>query len=117
MRFPLRLPRPFGLEPLELALYLWGTTFLIVVALLLAGRAPTLSYRVYEAAGHDWQARHPLYRDGTLEGFQYFPQAALLFSGFARLGPLGGVLWRASGWVAIAWGLWRIVGGLAPAER
>lgn len=118
MTFRLRLQRPFGLEPLELAVLLWGTTFLIVVALLLAGRAPTLSYRVYEAAGRHWQARQPLYEDGTLEGFQYFPQAALLLSGFARLGtPLGGVLWRASGWIAIACGLWRVVGALVPAQR
>jgi hypothetical protein len=118
MRLPLRPRRPFGLEPLELAVLLWSTAFLIVVVLLLAGRAPTLSYRVYEAAGRHWQARQPLYEDGTLEGFQYFPQAALLLSGFARWGsPLGGVLWRAAGWIALASGLWRILGALVPAQR
>ena len=119
-RVPLGVWRDLFAPPasLPLALLLWGITFCVVSALLLAGRAPTLSYRVYEAAGRHWLARQPLYEPHTLEGFQYFPQSAMAFAVFASLGtPAGGLVWRVAEWAAFASGLWRACGLLAPERR
>jgi hypothetical protein len=104
--------------PLRLTRLLWWTTFCVVSALLLTGRAPAVSYGVYEAAGRHWLARQPLYEPHTLEGFQYFPQSAMVFAAFASLGrPMGGLVWRAAQWGAFASGLWRASGLLVPERR
>jgi alpha-1,2-mannosyltransferase len=104
---------------LLVAALLWCTTFFVVSALLLTGRAPTtLSYRVYAAAGQHWLARQPLYESGTLEGFQYLPQSAMIFAIFAWLGsPTGDLLWRAAGWIGLASGLWRVTAALVPTRH
>jgi alpha-1,2-mannosyltransferase len=110
-----RRARAFVRQPARVGVAIWCACFALVIGLVVAGVAPTLSYRVYAGAGQRWLAHEALYEAGTLEGFQYFPQAAMLLSLFARLGsPLGGVAWRALGWGLTASGIWRWARALAP---
>ncbi len=75
-------------------------------------------YDVYLAAAKAFLGHHPLYQPGTIDGFQYPPHAAILFTPMVWLGsPAGEVVWRAAGWALYAWGLWRVCQLLAPTPR
>jgi hypothetical protein len=93
-----------------LALALWTVPFLIVIVLLLIVRySHEIPFDVYSDAARRWWAHEPLYDLRNIDGFQYFPQSAILFSPFAFLGsPLGVVLWRAPAWALFAHALWRL---------
>ncbi|MEM7138353.1 MAG: glycosyltransferase family 87 protein [Myxococcota bacterium] len=94
---------------------LWTVTFVVVVSLGLAGFMHSISYDIYEAAGQDWTRRSALYETSAVEGFQYFPQAAMFFALFSALGsPWGGILWRALSWALLATGTLRLTALMAP---
>ncbi len=105
---------------LYVAIAAWVLAFAVIIALVLTGHKATRSYQVYEGAGRHWLHGQPLYETHDVEGFQYFPQAAIVMAAFAWLGqPLGGVLWRTLWWTMYAVGVWRVTRRLAPerAER
>ena len=118
--------RARGSPPIQLVFARWGLlvacaiwlmAFVVTLSLLLAGRLEAIPYGVYAAAGARWLAHAPLYETRTIDGFQYFPQSALLFSPFAWLGsPLGDTTWRALGWSLYALGVWRLARLLAPTQ-
>lgn len=94
---------------------LWCLGFALMIGLLLAGRLDSIPYHVYAAAGRRWLAHAPLYETETIDGFQYFPQSALLLAPFAWFGsPWGDVAWRATNWALYALGIWRVSRLLAP---
>ena len=97
-----------------LAVLVWVVAFAVAIGLVATGRVECVPYEVYAAAGQRWRAHAPLYELRTIDGFQYLPQAAILFVPFAWLGAAGAILWRAIGWAAYALGAWRVVRLLAP---
>lgn len=102
---------------LLIAIAAWLVGFAIWISMVLDGTTTTVSWRVYEAAGLHWRHSEPLYETRTIEGFQYFPQSAMLISPFTWLGhALGGVAWRATWWTLYAVGLWRMMRRIAPAH-
>ncbi|MGB5810024.1 MAG: glycosyltransferase family 87 protein [Polyangiales bacterium] len=101
-----------------LAWLAWAVTFGVVVGLGLSGFMHSISYDIYEAAGLRWMAGSALYETTTVEGFQYFPQAAMLFAPFAAIGsPWGGFLWRAVSWGLLAMGTDRLSRLMVPAQK
>lgn len=113
MRFGSALDR-FGLHA---GVALWILVYAATIALLLDGRIDARPYGVYAAAGARFLAREPLYELVTIDNFQYFPQAAILFSPFSWLGsPWGDLAFRALGWTLLALGVWRVASRLAPAR-
>ncbi len=72
----------------------WAALFLLVAAMIVAGRYRT-AVVPYWMAALNWLAGRGLY-DGTgVGGFVYLPQAAILFAPFAMLPQaVGEVLWR-----------------------
>jgi hypothetical protein len=100
---------------MRMAVVTWCGVFAVMIGLLLTGHIDAVPYHVYAAAGQRWLEHKPLYETVTIDGFQYFPQAALLFSPFAWLGhPVGDVAWRALAWLLYATGIWRLARDLAP---
>ncbi|MDB4974452.1 MAG: hypothetical protein JWN48_2793 [Myxococcaceae bacterium] len=100
---------------LWIAYALWCCVFLVPAVQLLRGRSHAIPYGVYVTAGAHWLARAPLYDLSNIDGFQYFPQAALIFSPLPWLGsPLGDLLFRALGWSTYAWGMFRLARKLNP---
>lgn len=65
----------------------------------------SIPYEAYVAAGSRWLAREPLYDLSNIDGFQYFPSAALLFASLTWLPKL---LWLGLNWFGYAWGLERL---------
>lgn len=115
MRFPIDPARPFGLPPAFVAGAIWTATFALLVGLWLAGHVPSISYGVYAAAGQRWLEGKPLYDTTNIEGFQYFPQSAMLLAPLSALGsPAGDILWRALAWIVLATGTLRLTKQLAP---
>jgi alpha-1,2-mannosyltransferase len=113
LKYLTRLVARYGRQA---AWLIWLVAFAIMIDLLLAGRLESIPYHVYAAAGRRWLDRAPLYELKSIDGFQYFPQSALLFAPFAWLGtPVGDVAWRALGWLLYASGIWRLARRLAPA--
>ncbi len=110
----------FGLgatRAMQVAHVIWAGVFAVMTFLLLAGYIHAVPYHEYQTAGQRWLAHQPLYDLTNIDGFQYFPQAALVFAPFAKLGwPLGDVLWRAIGWGLYALGIWRLACQLKPAQ-
>ena len=101
--------------PRYLAAAAWLLVFVLVV--VLSHRWLGRSFRVYQAAGGHWLHQQPLYDTRTIEGFQYFPQAAMLMAPFAWLGqPLGGLAWRALWWTLYGAGMARVVTRVAPQQ-
>jgi hypothetical protein len=96
----------------------WAALFALA-AFLLAGRhIATDVWLVYSAAGRHWLAQTPLYATNTIDDFQYFSQAAMLFSALAQLGtPLGGIVWRALGWGLYGHAMWRLSSVASPDQR
>lgn len=114
----LDLSRPLGMHPSVAAWIVWLGTFCVVIVLVLTRLVHSISYDIYSAAGERWIARAPLYETGEVEGFQYFPQAAMFFALFTNFGwSLGGVLWRALGWGLLATGTLRLSASMAPERR
>ncbi len=110
--------RPLGLPPVLAAGLVWAVVFIVVLSLRLTGVIHGNSYGFYEAAGHRWLNREPLYDLTTIEGFQYFPPAALVFAPFAAMGwPWGNVLWRALEWGLLIFGVRRCTAELTTARR
>ncbi|MDB4988644.1 MAG: hypothetical protein JWN04_3822 [Myxococcaceae bacterium] len=100
---------------ITIASILWIVTFVVPAALIVAGRMRAIPFREYMGAGRRWWQHEPLYDLGNIDGFQYLPQAAILFSPLAWLGsPTSDVLFRALGWSLYAFGLWRFVRILVP---
>jgi len=96
----------------------WSVTFAIVTGLFLVKRWDTPPYTTYAGAGQRFLAHAPLYDLTNIDGFQYFPHAALIFAPFAWLGsPAGDVTWRAIGWLACAFGMLRLAQRLSPRQR
>lgn len=94
---------------------IWCVSWLIMIGLLLLGRITSIPDHVYLAAGQRWIDRQPLYDLSHIDGFQYFPQSALLLSVFSRLGsPLDAIVWRALGWGLYALSIWRFAHKLIP---
>lgn len=78
-------------------MFAWTTTR------LLQGRLSSIAFRVYMKAGLHWWFHAPLYDLRGIDGFQYFPHAALIFAPISRLGTPGRELcWRALEWGAYA---------------
>jgi hypothetical protein len=98
-----------------LALLIWNGVFVLILAAVLTHHVRAIPYGVYADAGRRWLDAQPLYELKTIDGFQYFPQAAVLFAPLAWLGsPLGEIAWRALSWYGYAFGLWRLARQLAP---
>ncbi|MDB4968850.1 MAG: hypothetical protein JWN44_4539 [Myxococcales bacterium] len=92
---------------MAIALTTWLASFLIVVLWILLHFKRLDSWCVYAGSATRWSARQPLYSSG-IDGFQYLPQAALVFGAFAKLGvPLGDLAWRAVTWALLAHAVWR----------
>jgi len=109
--------RPFGLDGHRAAWALWVASFAILRVLGRALHWAAVPYATYAAAGGRWLAHEPLYDLSNIDGFQYFPPAALVFAPLAWLGsPLGDELWRALGWGACALGMSRLTRVLMPAR-
>lgn len=89
------------------ALALWCVPLLFVALRSALGLNHVDSWCVYAAAVARWHARQPLYDTG-IDGFQYLPQATLVFAPFAALGhPLGDIAWRAASWALFGQAVWR----------
>jgi len=109
---PLRTPGP---HDLALAVSIWCATFVVVVSRVLAGQVEAIPFGVYSAAAERWLAHQPLYETQTIDGFQYFPQSAMLFAPFTLLGfTAASVAWRGLWWGLYAFGIWRVAALLAP---
>src|SRR4051794_7095502 len=94
---------------------IWLAAFVTLVYVLLTHVIHPLPYGVYADAGRHWLQRKPLYDLRNIDGFQYFPPAALVFAPFTWLGsPLGGVAWRGVNWLALGFGMWRMARLLQP---
>jgi hypothetical protein len=92
-----------------IAVIAWGATFLLIALRVVRGHQLVDCWRVYAAAGQRLWARQPLYDIHTIDDFQYFPHAAIVFSAVTRLGaPVSGIVWRLVGWGLFAHGLWRL---------
>lgn len=105
---------PFWLA--AVACLVWCCSFGVVLEAVLAGRVEVVPFDTYMAAAERWLAHQPLYETRTIDGFQYFPQSALIFAPFAVLGPVAGaVCWRALWWALYAFGIWRVARLLASA--
>src|SRR5262245_28917700 len=92
------------------AIWIWSVAFVITIALVLSKYLHPLPYGVYAHAGKHWLRHEPLYDLTNIDGFQYFPQAAIVFSAFARLSwTSGNIAWRAINWFFYAWSLWRVI--------
>jgi hypothetical protein len=99
----------------QLALALWIVP-MVVLSVPVAVR-PT--YRtvttVYHQAVDQWSARQPLY-EGK-DGFHYLPHFTALFYPYHLAGTRGGdILWRCTGAVGLAAGLWFFCGAIAPRQ-
>jgi alpha-1,2-mannosyltransferase len=100
-----------------LAFWIWSASFGLILTALFTHHVSTIPYGVYAGAGRRWLDSQPLYELKTIDGFQYFPQAAMLFAPLAWLGsPLGDVTWRALSWCGYACGLWRLAHQLLPLQ-
>lgn len=102
-----------------LAVLAWCVTFVIMMGLVL-GRlvGTTVPFETYMAAASHWWNHQPLYNTHSIHGFQYLPQAAMMYVPIERLGmPESAVIWRAIGWGACAWAVWRLSRHLAPERR
>jgi hypothetical protein len=100
---------------LTLAWSAWVAAFAITVWLVLSHYLNPIPYGVYAEAGRHWLRHKPLYDLTNIDGFQYFPQAAIIFSLFAKLGAVGGnVAWRAVNWTAYTFGMWRVSRRFVP---
>ena len=100
--------RRLDAKGLVLGTSIWLVAYITVIGLVLVGSIQEVPYRVYEGAGLRWVANQQLYDTRNIDGFQYFPSSAWIFSAFARLGrPGGGCTWRALSLALYVWGLWR----------
>jgi len=99
-----------------LSVAVWLVSFVVVIGLLIGGYLHRdVPYQVYTGAGRHWLAHAPLYNINSIDGFQYLPQTAILFSLFSWMGsPAGDVSWRLVGWAVYALGIWRIAHQLEP---
>src|SRR4051812_41593538 len=88
--------------PFAAVAFLVGTGLLLQTPLCRAYVCTDKVGRPYPGGAQPGPGREPLYQLGTIDLFQYFPQAALLFAPFAALGTAGGVLWRGAGWALLA---------------
>ena len=101
-----------------IALTLWAASFALVTVLVAGQHIVADVWMVYSAAGRHWWAHAPLYNPRTVDDFQYFPQAAMLFGVLAPLGtPLGSIVWRALGWGLFAHAMWRLSSVASPQQR
>src|SRR5438105_1275819 len=101
-----------------IALALWAASFALVTVLIVGHHVVADVWLVYSAAGRHWWAHAPLYDTRTVDDFQYFPQAAMLFGVLAPLGmPLGGIVWRGLGWGLFATAMWRLSSVASPQQR
>lgn len=105
----------YDLRTRWLACALWAVVLVVPCVLIVLGRIRSIPFREYMGAGQRWLSHEPLYDLGNIDGFQYFPQAALLFAPLAWLGsPVSDLLWRALGWTAYAFAVWRWIRQLSP---
>src|SRR5262249_28591374 len=96
---------------------IWCVALGAVLGSVLAGRVEAIPFDTYFAAGQRWLAHQPLYETRTIDGFQYFPQSALLFAPFTLLGKtLAGLIWRALWWELYGTGIWRVTRLLVPVQ-
>ncbi|MEM9727260.1 MAG: glycosyltransferase family 87 protein [Myxococcota bacterium] len=110
--------RPFGVSPVVAASAVWAVAFIVMVSLRFTDTIHGKSYAYFEGAGLNWINQEPLYDMSTFEGFQYFPQAAIVFAPFAALGfPWGNVLWRVLMWTLLLLGVRRLSAELVPTRR
>ena len=98
---------------------IWCVALGVVLAGVLAGRVEALPFETYFAAAQRWLAHQPLYETQSIDGFQYFPQSAMLFAPFTLFGATAAnVAWRALWWALYALGIWRVVALLlVPGRR
>jgi hypothetical protein len=112
---PRAFPARSRVNAFSLACAIWLAAFALTIGLVVNRALQAIPYGVYAEAGRHWLNHEPLYELHTIDGFQYFPQAALCFAPFAWLGfPAGDVAWRALGWFGYAFGLWRLASHWAP---
>jgi Glycosyltransferase family 87 len=100
------------------AILIWCTTLVGVLAGVLSGRVKAIPFDTYYASAQRWLAHQPLYETRTIDGFQYFPHAALLFAPFTLWGAgAANIAWRTLWWVSYGFGMWRVGGLLVPARK
>ncbi|SDU01642.1 Protein of unknown function [Verrucomicrobium sp. GAS474] len=91
---------------------IWGL-YAAILAVVVFRTAGAHTVTVYRDAAALWLAHAPLYDLGSIHGFLYFPQAALIFVPFAQLPlALGEVLWRVLSLAFLAYAVWRLAGHL-----
>lgn len=96
---------------------IYVVTYAVMMTLVLRGSVQSIPYGVYKAAGARWLSSQNLYETQTIDGFQYLPTSAWLFSGLALLGsPLAECAWRVLSLGLYATGLWRLSKRIMPAR-
>jgi alpha-1,2-mannosyltransferase len=101
----------------RIAVSSWGVMFMLVMALVVRDHTISNECLIYSQATADWWARRNLYDTASIDGFLYFPHAAIIFTPFALLGhPIGDVIWRLVGLCLFCHGLWRMSRLLSPSH-
>ncbi len=113
--------RSAGISPgssracMALALAIWCATLVAVSFQIIRGHIRFDAFPWYSEAARNWWAQLPLYETKTIDGFLYFPQAAIAYSPFEWIGvPWGALLWRGFGWGLLCHALWRLSKCMSP---
>lgn len=104
-------------RPLVGACLIWGGMFAFVAFRASRFVLDSNECLTYAQATHNWWAHQALYQLSNIDGYLYLPQAAILYTPFARLGhPVGDVIWRFAGLSVFCVGLWRLANLLMPSK-
>src|SRR5262249_16828976 len=87
---------------------LWALCMVVVSILVVRHPNAHTDCPVYVQAAQDWWAHRNMYTDTSIDGFLYFPQAAILYTPFELMGwPIGDIGWRLFGWALLCHAIYR----------
>jgi uncharacterized membrane protein len=100
----------------SLAWALWGVAALVIsIIVVVRPNVSNSNCIMFTTISHSWWTGQDLYILGSIDGFLYFPQCAIIYTPFAALGnPIGGIAWRLVGMAIYCVGLWRLAKLLSP---
>jgi len=100
---------------LWLALSVWVLSVAGISVLVFRAPSKGTVTTVYHEVVNRWLTNQPIYPDGWMYSFYYFPQFVFAFIPFHFLPvPLGDILWRAVSTGLFAWGIWRVINLFGP---